>query len=232
MTMLLLLLTLSLRSLVEGQDLVRLLVVTEQTQRGLGDKFLASARAAETARVRFDLVLLAVDHQQEEAAYNDTCGQLGQRRFSGVVDLSWGGWRPVREAAGRNGLPYVRLETANHPFVRAGDDYLRDRDAVDAALIFETEAELDESLYWIIGNSYIRVIVVSLDMEDAFSRLAGMRPSPSYYVAHGSTRTVGRIYHRARQMKLVKRDSRWNMIAQDWNTAAFPFKELQTQVST
>ena len=71
---------------------------------------------------------------------------------------------------------------------------MRDRGAIDAALIFKTEAELDQSLYYLIGNSYVRVIVVSLDEADALNRLAKMRPSPSYYVAHGDTNTIVDIY--------------------------------------
>ena len=40
--------------------------------------------------------------------------------------------------------------------VEAMDDFLSAKDGVDAALIYENEDEMDESLYWIIGNSYIR----------------------------------------------------------------------------
>ena len=40
--------------------------------------------------------------------------------------------------------------------VEAMDDFLSAREGVDAALIYENEDEMDESLYWIIGNSYIR----------------------------------------------------------------------------
>jgi hypothetical protein len=39
---------------------------------------------------------------------------------------------------------YFRVETANHPFVRAADEYLQSLEAVDAALIFETQTQLDQ----------------------------------------------------------------------------------------
>ena len=65
---------------------------------------------------------------------------------------------------------------------------------MDAALIFETEAQLDQSLYFLIGNSYIRVIVLDLEEPNVMQRLAKMRPSPSYYVAHGDTPTLTKIY--------------------------------------
>ncbi len=39
------------------------------------------------------------------------------------------------------------------------DSFLYARDAIDAALLFETETELDQSLYHIIGNYRLRVLV-------------------------------------------------------------------------
>ena len=55
------------------------------------------------------------------------------------------------------------------------NDFLTDRKAVDAGLIYETEDEIDESLYWIIGNSYIRIMVMQLDLEDTLARIARIR---------------------------------------------------------
>ena len=48
----------------------------------------------------------------------------------------------VRRVAELNGVPYLRLQTAKHALVEAVDDFLSSRGAVDAALIFETEAEV------------------------------------------------------------------------------------------
>ena len=77
---------------------------------------------------------------------------------------------------------------------QAADDYLHDRSAIDAALIFQTEMRLDQSLYYLIGNSYIRVIVINQEEPQALDRLAKMRPSPSYYVAHGDTPTLTSLF--------------------------------------
>ena len=93
-----------------------------------------------------------------------------------------------------NGLGYLRVDSSSHQFIRAADEYLRDRwshhaamlprGAVDAALIFGSEAELDESLYWIIGNSYLRIVVISPDakqtLDQALQKLATMRPTPRF----------------------------------------------------
>ena len=63
-----------------------------------------------------------------------------------------------------------------------------------SALIFETDADLEQGLYQLIGNSYIRVLVVHLGEADALERLAKMRPSPNYYVAYGTTETMTNVY--------------------------------------
>jgi hypothetical protein len=34
--------------------------------------------------------------------------------------------------------------------LKAGDDYLRDRNAIDAALIFKTESDLEQSLSYLV----------------------------------------------------------------------------------
>lgn len=114
--------------------------------------------------------------------------------------------------------------------LQAADDYLYDREAIDAALIFKTEAELDQSLYYLIGNSYIRVIVVNLEEADAMDRLAKMRPSPSHYIAHGTLPTIRDIYSRAKQRNLVKRDARWTFVFHDFRAEDFPMSQLDAQV--
>ncbi len=81
-----------------------------------------------------------------------------------------------------------------HFLLKAADDYLTDRDAMDAALIFETESDLEQGLYTLIGNSIVRILVVHLGEADALDRLAKMRPAPNYFVAYGSTDTMKTVY--------------------------------------
>ena len=51
--------------------------------------------------------------------------QLVTGKFSAVVDLTWGGWAEGRTATKNLGVPYVRLQSANHLFMQAADDLLR-----------------------------------------------------------------------------------------------------------
>ena len=39
-------------------------------------------------------------------------------------------------------LPQIRMQAANHLFVQAADDFLKNQKAVDAALIFEDQVRM------------------------------------------------------------------------------------------
>jgi len=184
-----------------------------------------------------DFVVQKLDHEDEEGGLEQACSQLEQREFTGVVDLTWGGWSKIQNLSETHGLGYLRVDTSSHQFLQAGDAFLRSRSAVDAALIFASEDELDESLFWIIaGNSYLRVVVISPDstktLDQALERLRSMRPTPSYYIAHGSTTFLSELYRRARNKTMVRRDSRWNFVTQDWGlNSSFPSLEADPQVT-
>ena len=75
-----------------------------------------------------------------------------------------------RKTAAQIGIPYIRVETANHLFVRAADDYLKFQNAIDAAIIFPNKKKLDQSLYYIIGNSYLRIIGAQMGDTNALDR--------------------------------------------------------------
>ena len=49
---------------------------------------------------------------------------MESQSFSAVIDMAWGGWIKGRKSGFEMGIPYVRVEAANHPFVKAVDDYL------------------------------------------------------------------------------------------------------------
>ena len=150
-----------------------------------------------------------IDHDNLGSSLEDSCGLLRQQQFSVILDLSWGGWEAARRVAELSGVPYLRLQTAKHALVEAVEDFLSSRHAVDAALIFETEAEVrrpcvvhyctvmyctvlqvDEALYWMIGRSQLRIMVLQLDAEDTLARLATIRPAPSYYVVYAAADTI------------------------------------------
>ena len=162
-----------------------------------------------------------VDHDQEDDLKQNTsfCEQLQvSGAISAVVDLSWGGWFAAQQISVENNIPYFRVEVSNAPFVQAADNFLSQRNALDAALIFQNEVELDQSLYFIIENYDLRILVMSLDdpERDVYDRLANVRPLPTAFVAFGTAENLSELVKKASAKKLIQRHSRWNFFVEDF----------------
>ena len=180
---------------------------------------------------KLNVNLIKYDREDEDGSFKSFCDRTKSSQLSMILDMTWGGWDKVAKITQGSGIPYLRLDTTNHHFVKAADDYLSDNKAIDAALIFKTEAELDQTLYYLIGNSHIRIMVVFLDDTGAMDRLAKMRPSPNHYVAYGSTDTLLRTFSEARTRQLVRRDARWTMVFQDWDVKRFPRDQITSELT-
>lgn len=118
-----------------------------------------------------------------------------------VLDLTWSGWYQAKQLLEAAGVPYARIDVTIRSFVKALDDFLMARNGklglghphncykviagTDAALIFHSDEELDQALYYMIGHSIIRIIV--LDKLDAknVKGLFDMRPTPSFHAIFG-----------------------------------------------
>ena len=62
------------------------------------------------------------NHDDERASYQTACQVAEAEGFSAILDLTWRGWDEMKMQAQKSGMPYVRLEGANHPFVK-GDKF-------------------------------------------------------------------------------------------------------------
>lgn len=78
---------------------------------------LATAQSSNNG-FSFNMEKADVDRDNEEASYNATCDLANSQEFSAIVDLTWGGWDDMKMQAEKNGMPYIRLEAANHQFVK------------------------------------------------------------------------------------------------------------------
>ena len=58
------------------------------------------------------------------ASFNSTCDVGSSQSFSAVIDMTWGGWEEMKKEAENNGMPYIRLEAANHQFVKVQSEKL------------------------------------------------------------------------------------------------------------
>ena len=77
-----------------------------------------SKAQSDNSGFRFDVVSAQVNRDDEVASFNSTCDVGSSQSFSAVIDMTWGGWEEMKKEAENNGMPYIRLEAANHQFVK------------------------------------------------------------------------------------------------------------------
>ncbi|XP_063217386.1 ionotropic receptor 25a-like [Bacillus rossius redtenbacheri] len=211
-----------------AQKFVKILLLTEENQAHVVDMVAAGLQAAEQGHEgsRFDQVPVAVDRENEDESFQQVCRELAGG-VSAVLDLTWTGWGKVRTAAASAALPYFRADVTPGVFVDAVDAYLGGRQATDAALIFQNEEELDQTLYYMIGRSIIRVIVLDGLEGNNTDRLLAMRPSPSYFVVYATSANLTKLYSKAVAGNLVTREERWLLVFTDFRHQEFDRASLQ-----
>ncbi|XP_068205985.1 ionotropic receptor 25a-like isoform X1 [Palaemon carinicauda] len=167
--------------------------------------------------------IVSLSLEDEESSEALFCSLLYNNGASVVLDLAAGGWMYGRDHAAAHGVPYVRVQISNYQWMSAVDSFLQSRNATDAALIFGSEDQLDQALYYLVEGSVIRVIVLHGIETNSTETLKKMRPAPSYYVIIGTTEELNMLFSKALNNNLVTRDSRWTLVATDVKPKAFDF---------
>ena len=135
--------------------------------------------------------------------------------------MTWTGWDRLRNLADQKGIIYKRGDSNTNSYIQAIDDLLMLKNATDVGLIFEDERgillsiillaklciatnvceidsyrfpELNQSLYYLIGNSIIRLVVIDDFTEKTVSKIRAMRPSPSYYAIYANTAKMDDLF--------------------------------------
>ncbi|XP_049883076.1 glutamate receptor ionotropic, kainate 2 [Pectinophora gossypiella] len=168
--------------------------------------------------VRVSETVVPLDREQEDDSYMQLCAAVSEG-VSVIVDLSWSPWELLETLVASTGLPIVHTALGSQQLIRALDDYLETRNATDAALIMETESDVDRTLYELLGASNIRVWVHAGLTRDSARALKTMRPEPSFYAVVGEGGFVMDTYRRAVKEKLVRRDYRWNLLFTDYSSS-------------
>ncbi|XP_046615060.1 uncharacterized protein LOC124302692 [Neodiprion virginianus] len=182
--------------------------------------------------IKVDVSTVEVDRVYEDESYDTACAVL-YRGVSLILDMTWTGWNRIREIAADSAVAYVRGDAVLTPFVQAMDDLLVAKNATDAALIFETEKELNQTLYYLIGYSIIRVVVLDELNEASTMKVRAMRPSPTYYVIYATSANMETLFKAAIDGGLVRRDGTWNLVFTDYNYQDFRYiaGDLELNVS-
>ncbi|XP_020285886.1 ionotropic receptor 25a isoform X1 [Pseudomyrmex gracilis] len=175
---------------------------------------------------------VTVDREDVDSSFEKVCAVL-YKGISIILDMTWTGWDKLRTIADERGIIYKRSDCSINPYVQAIDDLLMMKNATDVGLIFEDERELNQSLYYLIGNSIIRLVVIDELTERSVSKIRTMRPSPSYYAIYASTPKMEELFKTAIGGGLVRREGIWNLVFTDNNHRDFRYMsgDLQLNVS-
>ncbi|XP_022818807.1 uncharacterized protein LOC111351242 [Spodoptera litura] len=198
---------------------LRFVFIIEAQEQDLTRDIGRALKLSETVRpeVKLDDAIVLLDRENEEESSRILCSAVS-KGVSMVIDLSWSPWQTAEDLASEAGIPLVRTLLGSQQLVKALDSYLESRNATDAALILESESDVDRTLYELLGASNIRVWVHAGLTRDSAKSLKTMRPEPSFYIIVGENGFVMDTYRRAVKEKLVRRNYRWNLILTDYSS--------------
>ncbi|KAF6208104.1 hypothetical protein GE061_016554 [Apolygus lucorum] len=174
----------------------------------------------------FEQLPVTVDREDSNSTMNELCRVLKEGVW-GVLDLTWAGLDEIKAVCYTWGLPYVRLEYGITQYLRGADKSLTFvRKAPDAALIFQTEEQLDQSLFYLIRESSMRVILFNGLSDKEADTLINMRPTPNFNLIFADTPTMSSIFSKAVEHNLVRYDDRWILVFLDSGHDNFDRKTL------
>ncbi|EEB19912.1 glutamate receptor, putative [Pediculus humanus corporis] len=174
----------------------------------------------------FNIDVVTLMRDEESESYNHVCA-VADKGISIVIDLTWSGWDKVNNLAGKYKIPVIRADVTIRTFVRSMNDFLSFRNGTDSALIFENESELDQALFYLIGHSVLRVVVLDKLTSKNVQGLINMRPTPSFFTIFATTEKMKQFFRIALESNLVKRNGRWTLIFTDFNYDHFDMTNVK-----
>ncbi|XP_075215222.1 glutamate receptor 2-like [Lycorma delicatula] len=178
------------------------------TEARIGNNILISEQA------------ISLSRQDEESNFHQVCRELASG-ISLILDFSWTGWKQSKLLSKAAGIPYIRAGVTIHPFVQVIDNTLTTlHNATDAVLIFENDIQLEQSLYYLVEYSHLRVLALNGLNVTTMKTIANMLPMPSFFVIIANTFHINTIFSQAIEANLLKND-RWNLVFTDFNYEKF-----------
>ncbi|XP_045541113.1 ionotropic receptor 25a [Papilio machaon] len=202
---------------------LRFIFIVENHELDLPAQIGVAMKVTEEVKPDFQLSdeIIQLDRENEEISYRKLCSALGKGATI-IIDISWSPWEMLDQLS----IPVLRTSLSSQQLVTALDNYLESRNATDAAILLESESDVDRTLYELLGRSHVRVWVhAELNTESA-AMLRTMRPEPSFFAIIGEGRFVRDTYKRAVKEKLVLREYRWNLVITDYTGQNFDVSQL------
>ncbi|XP_039762086.1 glutamate receptor 3 [Pararge aegeria] len=210
---------------------LRFVIITENHDAELPQAVGRAMKLAEenTPGMTISDDVIQLDRENDEESYKKLCSAVS-KGVSIIVDMSWSPWEAAEELSSSTGIPLVRTLLGSQQLVAGFNSYLESRNATDAAILLESESDVDRTLYELLGRSHVRVWVHAGLTRDTANALKSMRPEPSFFVVVGDTDFVTATYKRAVKEKLVKRNYRWNLIVTDYGNIDISMMVLPTVI--
>ncbi|XP_039277641.1 uncharacterized protein LOC111046560 [Nilaparvata lugens] len=206
-----------------GETTIRILLIHEENDV-VAHKFISSLNTTESIfNNKFKILeqIITLLRHEEDSTFQNMCKQLSIGA-SLVLDFTWTGWRRGRELCENIGVPYLKAAKPVFPLLRLVDDTLTSlRNATDSILIFENDLQLQQSLYYLVEFSRLRVYAVNGLNASWVKTISSMLPIPSNLVVIAQTNHINSIFKQAMRAKLIQMDDRWNLVFTDFNYERF-----------
>nr|AID59307.1 ionotropic receptor 1 [Macrocentrus cingulum] len=212
---------------VQPQTTVKMMVLMELGEKDLLESISDALAMRERSfsgdqSVKIGIVPVVVDRDDIDGTFKHVCSEL----ISGVtliLDMTYTGWDIIYEIARDHSILHVRATVKMAPYIQASNDLLMRKSATDVALIFESEKELNQSLYRLISESTIRLVVVDELSDVTATKIRAMRPSPSYYMIFASSDSMESLFNAALRGNLVSRNDTWYLVFTDMTYRNFKY---------
>lgn len=119
---------------------------------------------------------------------------MGEKGFSILIDGTLSGATSIRDVLRQTDVPYFTFDYSVQSYLRMLQEYLIERKALDAVIIFQDGKSCEESLYNFIMNSQMRVILLDQLRPSVVYRLKTLRPAPNYYAIIADTVNMNKLF--------------------------------------
>ncbi|XP_008546980.2 ionotropic receptor 25a [Microplitis demolitor] len=210
-----------------AQEVIKMMVVIENTDRHifhLMNNILPEAEKAAGGNdiVKVDVEKVELDRNNVTESLNQACAVLS-RGIAIALDMTHTGWDKLREIIANNSIIYLRSDGSIIPFIQATDEFLKKKNATDFALIFENPLDVDPALYYLLGASTLRLVIIDNLNNASISKIHDMKPQPSYYMIYSSTKGMEKLFQAAVDGNLVTRSGVWNLVFTDMDYKQFRY---------
>ncbi|XP_037030055.1 uncharacterized protein LOC119069934 isoform X1 [Bradysia coprophila] len=163
---------------------------------------------------------IAYDRQHSDDSYDSLC-QVLNAGVTTIVDFTYSPWSELKELSAAWRIPHYHVDTTLSSYVTALATFLKEKNAIDAALIFQSEKDQTESLYRLVQGSTLRTVTYNGMTYENAERIKKLRPVPSYYGVFATSENMDDFFEKIEHFNLIRSPDKWNLIFLDFMTTTF-----------